>query len=53
MKDLDQKELIEINGGSFGMDVGWFLGQIISAHFVTPFGFIEALVDHEILYSQK
>lgn len=53
MKDLNPNESKEINGGSFGMDVGWFLGQIVTAHFMSIHGLVEALIDYEILYSKK
>ena len=32
MNDLNQKELIDLTGGSFGMDVGWLLGHLITGH---------------------
>ncbi len=53
MKDLNRSESMEINGGSLGMDVGWFIGQIISGHFASAHGIVEALVDYQILYSKK
>ena len=43
MKDLNEKELINLTGGSFGMDMGWLLGHLITGAFTTPKGMVEAI----------
>jgi hypothetical protein len=50
MNDLNQKELIDLTGGSFGMDVGWLLGHLITGAFTTPGGTMEALAAYYFLY---
>ncbi len=52
MKDLNQNEILEINGGSFAMDVGWFIGHFISGDFGKLGGWWEAYIDYQILYAK-
>lgn len=48
---LNQKELTLINGGSFGYDIGWFLGNTIAGNFSTIGGISGALADYAVHYS--
>lgn len=50
MKDLNQDELKESTGGSFGMDVGWLLGHLITGAFTSPGGTMVAFADYYFLY---
>ena len=50
MKNLNQKELMDLNGGSFGLDVGWLIGHLITGAFTTPQGTAQAIADYYFLY---
>jgi hypothetical protein len=53
MKDLNQEESLEIKGGSFAMDLGWFIGHILNGNFGSSAGLANAILDYQILYSKK
>jgi hypothetical protein len=53
MKELNQKESLEINGGSFAMDLGWFIGEMIHGNFGSGFGIADAILDYQIMYAEK
>lgn len=52
MKDLAQKNLKEINGGSFAMDLGWFIGHLLNGNFGSAAGTVNAMMDYHILYAK-
>jgi len=49
---LIEKELIEIDGGSFAFDVGWFIANGLAGNFNNPYNTVEALVDYNLHYSK-
>ena len=53
MIELNQHESQEINGGSFAMDVGWLLGHALNGSFGSLYGLAMAIVDYQILYTEK
>jgi len=52
ISELAIYECKEINGGSFGWDAGWLLGNLITGNFMTPVGTVEALTDYAIHYQE-
>ncbi len=48
--ELNQKEIEEINGGSFAWDAGWLLGNIVSGNFGTTFGQMYAIASYSAHY---
>ncbi len=48
---LSEIELIEIDGGTFAWDVGWFLGNGIVGNFNNPAGLVDALIDYSLHYN--
>jgi len=53
IKSLSPRKCKEIQGGGWGFDVGWFLGNTIAGNFLTPAGTSEALVDYAWHYLEK
>ena len=49
--DLNKTDLIEINGGTFAWDAGWFLGNGIVGNFSNPGGVVDALTDYWLHYN--
>ncbi len=48
---LDQKELVEISGGTFAWDAGWFLGNAIAGAGINPSQTVDALIDYWVHYN--
>ncbi len=48
---LTEKELTEIDGGTFAWDVGWFLGNGLVGNFNNSAGVADALADYWLHYS--
>jgi len=53
MKELNQKESLEIDGGSFAMDLGWFIGEMLHGNFGSVYGIADAILDYHIMYATK
>lgn len=53
MKNLNQNECSEINGGNLAMDIGWFLGHMVHGNFGSFSGIAMAIADYNFLYATK
>lgn len=51
MKDINQNDYYKINGGSFGFDVGWLLGNTIAGNFLSPGGYADAVLQYSVFYA--
>ncbi|MBW8324979.1 MAG: hypothetical protein K0M50_09475 [Prolixibacteraceae bacterium] len=51
MKDINKDDYQKINGGSFGFDIGWFLGNSINGNFLTSGGCADAVTQYVVFYA--
>lgn len=52
LDELSNYECKKVNGGNFGWDVGWLLGNVISGNFGSVAGTVEAVTDYMIHYQE-
>ncbi|GEM_PF-6744542 len=51
--NLTLKETRTINGGGWGWDIGWVVGNTIAGNWLTPAGIYEATVDYYLQYGSE
>jgi len=51
--EINEDVIRQIQGGSFGYDVGWFLGNSIAGNFFSIAGTADAFFDYALHYSSE
>ncbi len=53
LTELNKKELISIEGGTFGYDAGWLLGNLIAGNFMSFAGQADAIMKYAVHYATE
>ena len=53
LTELNRKELISIEGGTFGYDAGWLLGNLIAGKFMSYAGQADAIMKYAVHYATE
>ena len=53
LTELNRKELISIEGGTFGYDAGWLLGNLKAGKFMSLPGQADAIMKYAVHYATE